>query len=97
MVEALVSFFCHFKTIGPPRSIYNTVEIVGCTDGDFIFWHNVPDEESPLASGVLRARAAGSAGSMSEVPKGRGFAPSVCSHSVFSFQETTTFVAVALL
>jgi hypothetical protein len=37
---------------------------------------NVSDEESPLASGVLPARAAGSAGSMTEVPKGRGFAPS---------------------
>ncbi len=30
----------------------------------------VRDQESPLASGVLPARAAGSAGSMSEVPKG---------------------------
>jgi hypothetical protein len=42
-------------------------------------WLNVPDEESPLASGVLPAREAESAGSMTEVPKGRGFAPSVCS------------------
>jgi hypothetical protein len=38
---------------------------------------NVPDEESPLASGVAPAREAESAGDMPEVPKGRGFAPSV--------------------
>jgi len=47
---------------------------------------NVPDEESPLASGVSPAREAGSAGDMPEVPKGRGFAPSVCSIS-FLFEE----------
>ena len=37
---------------------------------------NVPDEESPLASGMAPAREAESAGDMPEVPKGRGFAPS---------------------
>ena len=42
---------------------------------------NVPDEESPLASGVLPAREAGSAGSMSEVPKGRGLSGPHCSVS----------------
>jgi hypothetical protein len=34
---------------------------------------NVPDDQSLLASGVLPARAAGSAGSMTEVPKGQRF------------------------
>jgi hypothetical protein len=38
---------------------------------------NVPDEESPLASGVSPAREAESAGDMPEVPQGRGFALSV--------------------
>ena len=38
---------------------------------------NVPDEESPLASGMSPAREADSAGDMPEVPKGRGFALSV--------------------
>ena len=33
---------------------------------------NVPDEESPLASGAQPAQA----GCVTEVPKGRGFAPS---------------------
>ena len=37
---------------------------------------NVPDEESPLASGTAPAREAESAGDMPEVPQGRGFAPS---------------------
>jgi hypothetical protein len=46
-----------------------------------IYSANVPDEESPLASGVAPA----SAGDMTEVPKGRGFAPSVCS-AYFSFE-----------
>ena len=42
---------------------------------------NVPDDRQPLASGVLPAREAGSAGSMTEVPEGRLFGPSVCSIS----------------
>jgi hypothetical protein len=54
---------------------------------------NVPDEESPLASGVLAAREAGLAGSMTEVPKGRGFAPSVCSH--FSWKTCGTVIGTS--
>jgi len=45
---------------------------------------NVPDEESPLASGMAPAREAESAGDMPEVPKGRGFAPSARSASCYS-------------
>jgi hypothetical protein len=41
-----------------------------------IFSANVPDEESPLASGMSPAREVESAGDMPEVPEGRGFAPS---------------------
>jgi hypothetical protein len=40
---------------------------------------NVPDQESPLASGVAPAREAGSAGGMTEVPKEWRFAASACS------------------
>jgi hypothetical protein len=36
------------------------------------FFINVPDEESPLASGVSPAREAESAGGMPKVPKGQG-------------------------
>jgi hypothetical protein len=48
---------------------------------------NVPDEESPLASGMAPAREAESAGDMTEVPKGRGFAPSVGSVFCSSHEE----------
>jgi hypothetical protein len=37
---------------------------------ELYFLSNVPDHQLPLASGVLPAREAGSAGSMTEVPKG---------------------------
>ena len=40
---------------------------------------NVPRQESPLASGMAPAREAESAGDMTEVPKGRGFAGRACS------------------
>ena len=36
----------------------------------FVSLTNVPDDQSPLASGVPPAREAGSAGGMTEVPKG---------------------------
>jgi len=55
-----------------------------------IFSANVPDEESPLASGMAPAREAESAGGMPEVPEGRGFAPSVC--SISSFYRSTLIV-----
>jgi len=54
---------------------------------DLISSPNVPDEESPLASGVAPA----SAGGMTEVPKGWGFAPSVCSHYFFSKRSPSTY------
>jgi hypothetical protein len=52
---------------------------------DYYFLPNVPDEESPLASGMAPAREAESAGGMTEVPQGRGFAPSA--RWDFSFQS----------
>ena len=45
---------------------------------------NVPDDLSLLASGVTPAREAESAGGMTEVPKGQGLAPSVCSQYISS-------------
>jgi hypothetical protein len=48
------------------------------------FLPNVPDEESPLASGMSPAREAESAGDMPEVPEGRGFAPSARYASSFA-------------
>jgi len=48
---------------------------MGIHSGDYMF-SNVPDDQSPLASGVPPAREAGSAGGMTEVPKGWGFGPS---------------------
>ena len=62
---------------------YGSLKVENFRFGMFFDSLNVPDEESPLASGMAPARAAESAGGMPEVPKGRGFAPSVCSISSF--------------
>ena len=43
--------------------------VITCVSSSDIFLANVPDEESPLASGVSPAREAESAGGMIKVPK----------------------------
>jgi len=76
-------------TIGPTEDILNTTGVIKNVSAakatimsrmrrifTDILLSNVPDEESPLASGMAPAREAGLAGAMPEVPKGRGFAPS---------------------
>lgn len=69
----------------------NDYEARRLSEGETWLWDinfpNVPDEESPLASGMAPARVADPAGDMPEVPKGRGFAPSVCWASFLGFQE----------
>ena len=61
------------KIIVPTVAAYQTMVINMKTviHRRFIYSANVPSQESSLASGMASARAAGSAGDMPEVPKGR--------------------------
>ena len=48
-----------------------TVSMIGMSLRDFIYFPNVPIQESPLASGMASAREAEPTEAMPEVPKGR--------------------------
>ena len=91
-------YMCHCDCLTYRLFSDGSVQCAKCgrwLDEARVIFANVPDEESPLASGVAPAREAGSAGGGTEVPKGRGFAPSVCSHVSFSDDDFLLFQKIA--